>query len=233
MSAASPASQPHCCGPKQTPMTGTMMMCCACHMARMAPLWPQQTLAATGHKVVLGCMALLTGTDSHTPPGAVKLPRAAVQDAVGLHDLPQLCWAPPAGTSGWLWQTLLFQLLVISLRSIYSAFLPQAQVVWRNAAHRGAFLESAGALSAPWAWNHIRMCRRCALAVDSPAAGSHAEERSSSGQAAPAPTPIQLSAADVERLRRRRRRRRFAQKQVRHAERWRVASCSAPRHAWL
>ncbi len=126
MSAASPASQPHRCGPRQTPMTGTMMMCCACHMARIAPLWPQQTLAATGHKVVLGCMALLTGTDSHTPPGALKLPRAAFQDAVGLHDLPQLCWAPPAGTSGWLWQTLLFQLLVIYLRFIYSAFLPQA-----------------------------------------------------------------------------------------------------------
>ena len=82
MSAASPASPPRRCGPTQNPMTGTMMMCCACLTARTAPLWPQQALAATGRKVVLGCMTLLTGTDSHTPQGAQGVWGCIALDAV-------------------------------------------------------------------------------------------------------------------------------------------------------
>ena len=73
MSAASPASPPWRCGLRQNPMTGTTMMCCACHMATTASLWPQQALVATGFKVMLGCKALLTGTFSHTSPGALEL----------------------------------------------------------------------------------------------------------------------------------------------------------------
>ena len=80
MSAASPASPPLQCGLRQTPMTETMMMCCACHIARMVLLWPQQALAAMGRKVVLGCMAFLTGTDSHTPPGALCLSRSVASE---------------------------------------------------------------------------------------------------------------------------------------------------------